>query len=178
MDTENAEIWVPIEGFEELYHVSDYGRVKSLNYNHTKQEHILKPSKTKKDGYLIVNLYKDGKAKIKLVHRLVAEAFIDNPNNLPEVNHINEDKTDNRVQNLCWISPIDNINYGTCIKRRAKARYKKVIQYDLDGNFIQEWESATEVQRQLGFYKSGICFCCNGKCKTAYGFKWRYKNDE
>lgn len=184
------EIWKPIECFEELYHVSTCGRVKSLNYNHTKQEHILKPSISK--GYLRVCLSKDGKHYMKFVHRLVAEAFLPNPLNLPCINHINEDKTDNRLQNIEWCDVAYNNSFGSRIERIAKAntnnpklkalkndpnKSKAVLQYSLDGTFIKEFPSAQEVKRQLGFSQGNISTCCLGKRKQAYGYKWLYKED-
>lgn len=172
MNIEN-EIWKPIDGFE--YEVSNLGRVKSLPRNTTSGK-ILKPIKNWR-GYLRVGLSKDGKLFLKSVHRLVAEAFIENPNNLPEVNHLSEDKTDNRVQNLCWISNIDNINYGTGIERRAKTHCKKVNQYDLDGNFIQEWDSAADIQKNLGIPKQNISKCCLGLRHTCGGFVWKFENE-
>lgn len=182
MNTENAEIWKPIKGFEELYHVSNYGRVKSLNYNHTKQEKIRRPFKDK-DGYLKVVLYKDKKTYTFQIHRLVAQAFIDNPLNLPCVNHINEVKADNRSENLEYCDNAYNNNYGTRNERIAKSNTnnpntsKVVLQYSLDGNLINEFPSTKEVQRQLGFGRTTIGKCCLGKYKTAYGFKWLYKED-
>ena len=177
------EIWRDVKDFIGLYQVSNLGRVKRLISYHCKKERILKPRKGK-HGYLYVILCKDGKTKTKTIHRLVAEAFLDNPNNLPEVNHLSEDKTDNRVENLCWSSKIDNINYGTGIERSTKGRInhwnisKTVLQFNLDGTFLQEFPSTMEVKRQLGFNESHISRCCLGKQKTSNGFIWRYKNDE
>ena len=107
-----TEIWKPIKGYEGLYEVSDQGRVKSLNYLHTGQERILSQNKTP-DDYLQVMLYKNSEQKKLLVHRLVAEAFVPNPENKPTVNHINEDKHDNRAVNLNWMTRKENCNWGT-----------------------------------------------------------------
>lgn len=189
-----SEIWKPVTGFEGLYECSNRGRVRSLVNPHKNPRtipKILKPAKTR-DGYLIVGLSKDGKRTIKKVHRIVAEAFLENPLNLPEVNHRDEDKTNNSVfidengnivqekSNLEWMSHLDNTRYGTGIERKAKAlmnhpkRSKKVYQYDLEGDLVKEWLSAHEVERQTGWSQGSISACCRGKYKTMYGFIWRY----
>jgi len=134
---------------------------------------ILKPGATG-TSYLLVTLCKDGKKKPFWIHRLVAKAFIPNPQNLPEVNHIDEDKTNNVVSNLEWCSPKYNQNYGTCQKRKAAKLSKQVLQYDRDGNLVKTWSSITEIKRSLGFHESCICRCCNGKLKSAYKFVWKY----
>ena len=162
------EYWKPVVGYEGLYEVSNWGRVKSLKFG---KEKILKPSKNKKTkhGYLQVALWKNGQYKRYYVHRLVAEAFIDNPNNYKEVNHKDENKTNNVVSNLEWCDRKYNQNYGT----RTEKCSKKVYQYTLDGKFVKEWESIAECGRN-GFNQGGICKCCNGKQKIYRGFIWRY----
>lgn len=165
------EIWKDIEGYEN-YQVSNMGRIKSLNYNHTGEEKILKSYKMK--GYLVICLFKHGKSKWSTVHRLVAQAFIDNPNNLSQINHKNEIKDDNRVENLEWCDRKYNINYGTCIQRRKEKQSKIVYQYTLKGKLVREWPSTMEVERELGYLQSNISKCCLGKYKTAYGYIWRY----
>ena len=164
------EIWKDINGYEGLYQVSNFGRVKSLNYRRTGREEILTPQMNT-NGYLTVQLWKNEKRKSCLVHRLVAMAFIPNPNNLPEVNHKDEDKTNNCVWNLEWCDCKYNINYGT----RTEKTTKTVLQLNKDtGEVIKEWPSANEVQRQLGYKQGAISMCCLGKCNQAYGFKWQY----
>lgn len=175
------EIWRDVIGYEGLYQVSNYGRVKSLNYHGGKKEKVLKPGKDR-CGYLYVVLCKEGSHKKYKVHRLVAQAFIPNPNNYPCVNHKDENKTNNCVDNLEWCTYKYNTNYGTCIERSANSRIndkrsKPVLQYSLEGNFIKKWPSGREIQRQLGFNQGGISNCCLGKCNTAYGYIWRYKNE-
>lgn len=169
------EIWKDIERYEGLYQISNWGRVKSLKYG---KERILKPLKNDK-GYLSVRLCKNSQRKMYKIHRLVAEAFIPNPYNLPMVNHKNEIKTDNRVENLEWCTNDYNIHYGTAIQRKTEKqingkRSKPVYQYTIDGEFIAEYPSTAEVKRQLGYSRSHISECCLGKLKTSYGYKWKY----
>lgn len=164
------EIWKDIKGYEGKYQVSNYGRVKSLNYRHTGKEQLLKPA-LQTNGYLCVSLYKP--LKLYLIHRLVAEAFIPNPDNLPQVNHKDEDKTNNHVNNLEWCSLLYNIRYGTGLKRKITNRCKKVYQYTLDGEFVREFESVAECGRN-GYNQGAIVSCCKGKIKTHKGYKWSY----
>ena len=180
------EIWRDIKGYEGLYQVSNLGRVKSLGNgcSNASKERILKPFIDNREGkgYLRVTLCKNGKTKRFQVHRLVAEAFIPNPNNLPFINHKSEIKSQNNVENLEWCDQKYNNSFGTRIERIVKAninhpnKSKPVLQYDLEGNFIKEWESTMEIDRQLGFAHTNISKCCKGKYKQAYGYIWRYKN--
>lgn len=191
------EEWRPICGYEGLYEVSNLGRVKSLDYNHTKQEKILRQVKMK-NGYLYVNLYKNTKMKLCRIHKLVANAFLENPNGYTCVNHKDEDKTNNCVDNLEWCNQKYNVNFGTGIKRRVtntdyKARTNKidykaisekqkndpnksktVYQYDKQGNLIKIWESANECKRN-GFNQGHISACCRGELKSHRGYIWSYK---
>lgn len=170
------ERWKPIEGYEGLYEISDWGRLKScINGNNV----ILKPAKTK-SGYLNCILC-DGKTKKNyLLHRLVAQAFIPNPKNLPCVNHLTECKTFNHYTALEWVSYKENITYGTLSKRMSEKQTnnpkisRKINQYSLYGEFIREWPSSNEIKRTTGFHRGNITECCLGKRKTAYGFKWSY----
>lgn len=164
------EIWRDIEGYECLYQVSSEGRVKSLKWN---KERILKPSMDR-GGYLLVNLHTGGKQKTYKVHRLVCKAFHENPENKPEVNHINEDKTDNTASNLWWCTAKENCNHGTRTERAAKTQSKSVGQYTLDGELIKIWPSVRETERKTGFSHCNISEVANGKRKTHKGFIWRY----
>ena len=129
------EIWKPIVGYEGLYEVSNLGNVRSLNYNGTGEIKIMKPG-ISKNGYLQVLLYINGKRKMYKVHRLVAQAFIPNPDNKPQINHKSEDKTLNTVDNLEWTTAKENTNWGTCIKRRSKSKFKPIKQMNLDGTLV------------------------------------------
>lgn len=189
------EIWKDIEGYEGIYQVSNLGRVKSLNrsktfisktkegkeYTLTKKykEKIMK-QKTNIFGYNCIQLCKDGKYKKYMVHRLVASVFLPNPYNLPQVNHKDENKQNNCVENLEWCTSQYNITYGTGIKRRNDTRNKnksyhytkEVGQYTLNNVLIKKYLSATDT----GYCREAIRDCCLGKQKTAYGYRWRYLN--
>lgn len=166
------EIWRDIKGYPN-YMVSNLGRVKSLGNNKTRKEKILKSGKNNK-GYLKVHLYKEGKQKTYLVHRLVASTFLDNPDSLPEVNHKDENPQNNCVENLEYCNSKYNSNYGSRNERVVKSLSKPILQFSLDGEFIKKWDSATQVERELGFYQSSITKCCKGKQKTCGGYKWLY----
>lgn len=177
-DLPNEE-WLQISGYEGLYEVSNYGRVKSLNYLGHNKIQILKYGKDKK-GYLFVILQQKGKKRTFKIHRLVATAFLENPENLPQVNHRDEDKHNNYIGNLEWCNNYYNAHYGTAIDRRVEKQIngklsKSVLQYDLYGNFIAEFPSASEVKRQLGFSQVCISRCCRGERKSSHGYIWKYK---
>jgi hypothetical protein len=173
------EVWKDIEGYDD-YQVSNHGRVKSLKYG---KERIMTPH-TINGGYLNVCLSKNSKINWYLIHRLVAEAFISNPYNLPYINHKDECKTNNHVDNLEWCTRQYNNTYGTGIQRMTEKlkgrnntkKSKTIYQYTLDGKFIKEFPSTMEVERQLGYSNGNISQCCLGKRKTAYGYVWKYKN--
>ena len=160
------EEWRDVVGYEGRYQVSSMGRVKSFKWN---KERFLKPSMDK-DGYLLVTLCAGGKRKTLKVHRLVCEAFHGNPDNKPQVNHINEDKTDNRACNLEWCTCKQNVNHGSRNERVSKP----VGQYSLDGKLIKLWPSTMEAERQAGFNHGNISQVANGKYKQAYGCIWKY----
>ncbi|MCI6458453.1 MAG: NUMOD4 domain-containing protein [Clostridium sp.] len=179
----NIELWKDVKDYEGLYQVSTFGRVRSFDkYIDVKirnVDKVLKRGKILKQvytkgGYLKVSLCKNGKRTRLSVHRLVAEAFIPNPLNLPVINHKDEVKDNNYLYNLEWCTVKYNSNYGTAIKRSAEKRSKKVYQYDLKGNLIKEWSSAYEAGRN-GFTRSHVSKCCLGKQKTHKGYIWSYE---
>lgn len=163
------EIWKDIEGYEGLYQASTLGKIRSI-YRYKKE---LKPSTTH-NGYGRVNLAKNKHYKKRFVHNLIWETFKGKIPDGMQVNHINENKLDNRLENLNLMTPKENTNWGTCIERRSNKIAKPVIQFYLDGSVVKEWKSAEEVMKETGYCKSCICLCCQGKQKTAYGFLWRY----
>ena len=178
-----VEIWKDIKGYEKLYQGSNLGRIRSMRYGKSR---ILRQHKVK--GYLNVGLYKDGIAKTLLVHRLVWEAFNGEIPEEYEINHINEDKSDNRLENLNLMTPKENINWGTGNYRRScKLKGKKrndvsiylskpVLQYTLTGEFVREYSSLSECCKINGYRScSHISECCKGKRKTYKGYIWRMK---
>lgn len=165
---EEKEEWLPVKGYEGLYKVSDWGRVKSLNYRGTGKEKILHQTKSK-SGYMTVHLCKDGKPKCCRVHRLVAEVFLPNPDGLPEVNHIDEDKTNN----FCCLPTNCNLEWCTHAYNSQYSKNIAVEQLDMDGNVIKRWESTREAERH-GYHSSTISYCCQGKRMTHKGYRWRY----
>ena len=167
------EHWKDIEGYEGLYEVSDQGRVRSLNYHHTGRVQLLKPQMNTW-GYLHVVLCKDGKRKFCRLHRLVAQAFLVNPLGLPELNHIDENKQNNCVDNLEWCSAKENSNHGTRNARIAAAKNKPVEQRTKDGRLLTTWPSLMEAWRQTGIDYANISNCCNGKLRSTGGYVWRY----
>ena len=184
----NIELWKDVKDYEGLYQVSTLGRVRSLDKyidvkirnvdKVLKRGKILKPVYDK-NGYLKVFLCKNGKGTYFRVHRLVAKTFIPNPDNLPCVNHKDEDKTNNYPYNLEWCTVKYNNNYGTRNERAAKSntngkRSKKVYQYNLKGNLVNIWPSTKECNRN-GYKQSCVINCCVGKRKTYKKYIWSYK---
>ena len=180
------EIWQKINGFENLYKISTYGRIKSLGNgkstnSNTKQERILKTNYSK-TGYEKAKLFKDGKRYYFSVHRLVALTFLDNKENKKEVNHKDGIKCNNNVSNLEWVTSSENqlhaFKNGLQKSKIGKdhAQSKPIAQFDLDGNLIRKFECIKQVKRELGFNSFGIIKCCKKekKYKTAYKYKWEY----
>lgn len=170
------EVWKDIEGYENLYRVSNKGRVYGI-----KRNNILKPGVVW--GYEQVVLCKNGVCKQMKVHRLVASAFCNKRENADQVNHINENKRDNRAENLEWCTNLENIRHGTGIERHALAqrnnKHSKAIgQYSIDGVFVKRYPNSHDIQRVTGFDRATIMKCAKGKQKTAYGFLWKYLDKE
>ena len=177
-----------------MYEVSTYGRIRSLPRKGTKGN-IVKPSLSS-SGYLQTHLCKNGIRHTYQVHRLVASHFLENTNNYPEVNHIDECKTNNHVSNLEYCTRVQNVRHGTGIERMAKAhnykesaiksalnhdyeaiamkRSKRVAQMDRYGNVIKIWDSLRSASRHIGCSSSQISNVCNGKTHTTHGYRWQF----
>ena len=188
---ENIEIWKNVKDYEEFYQVSNLGRVKSLARDvyyqngtiHRIKEKILAPA-LNNCGYANVNLCKNGKMKNITVHRLVAEAFLPNPENKSQINHKNEVKTDNVVENLEWCDAFYNVNYGTRTQRQKQTfkdnwksgknkRIKKVFCVELN----KTYDCAKSAQEELGVNRRSIGYVCRGERNTAGGFHWKFADD-
>ena len=184
----DIEVWKTAvydgEVYEELYKVSNLGRILSLNYRNTGKAELMNPTENK-DGYFQVGLSKNGEYKMCYVHRLVAETFLENPEGKPHINHkiegdegkkinmviFNDDGSINKKKTTIeWVTQKENNNYGTRTERTSKP----VLQLSLSGELIREWPSTQECGRN-GFSQSAVCQCCNGKQKTHKGFRFMYK---
>lgn len=154
------EIWKDIKGYEGLYQISNLGHVKN-----TVTQKPINPFPNPQIKYLVVGLYKDGIYKRHYLHRLIGEAFIPNPHNYPQINHINENRQDNSISNLEWCNNQYNNEYS---------HGKPIAQLTLQGEFIRTWKSGRHIHRELGYDHSVIGKVCRGKIHTAYGYKWVY----
>ena len=163
----SMEIWRDIEGYEGLYQVSNEGRIKSLKRHHVRNDRILKQSKDK-DKYKRVDLRKDNVSATKRVNRLVAKAFIPNPNNYPVVNHKDENKENNSVDNLEWCSISYNNDYGL----RNGNFCKKVYQYTLGGELIAVYDKIAYAALAVNGYAANIKTACNGGFFDKIRNKW------
>lgn len=168
-----VEIWKDIPGYEGKYQVSNLGNVIALNYAKSKKAKYLKQWDSR--GYKYVVLYNKIKNKYNSynIHRLVALLFLENPENLPEVNHKDENPSNNHVDNLEWCSHKYNMNYGTNRKRMGIKHWKSVNCYDLYGNFIKSYKSMTETKND-GFNLTGVFNCCRGKQQSHHGYRFEY----
>lgn len=163
------EIWKDIKGYEGLYQVSNLGRVKRV-----RTDRLLKGYKLT-GGYLGVNLYKNSVGSTNKIHRLVAQAFIPNPENKPQVNHIDEDKTNNVVSNLEWMTATENNNHGTRNERISKMQSIPIIATNLKTGESQEFYGSCECARQLGLNQSSITDVLKGRLKQTGGYTFKYK---
>lgn len=179
------EIWKDVAGYEGYYQVSNLGNVRSIDrviYSHklqfsTKRKlngRKIKPYINRKNGYVYVYLCKNGIYKNKRIHRLVAEAFIDNSNGYDQVNHINGDKTNNNVKNLEWCNNQQNVIHA--YKKGLINHYSRSIeQYDLKGNYIKTFASISKASEKVNGKTANIIKCAKGRTRSAYGYKWKYK---
>ena len=164
------EIWKPIVGYEKHYEVSNYGNIRSIcsrwgiRNKPRMVSQVLSPK-----GYKRVRLCKNNTSKFHMVHRLVAEAFIGKPKENKEINHKDYNRANNSINNLEWISHLNNVKYS---------KGKKVLQYDLRNNFIKEWQSTREIEKEIGIDHRQVGDCCNKKEKTCHGFIFKYKEEK
>ena len=165
------EEWRDVKGYEGLYQVSNWGRVKS--FCKQKVLNLFCRDNKQNGGYLAVNLYKNGTIKMHSIHRLVASAFIPNSKGFSQVNHKDENKQNNDVNNLEWCDVKYNINYGTRTKRMAENLSVAIEQVAFDGTIVKKWNSLHEAGRN-GFSIGHICQCCKGKRHYHKGYIWRY----
>ncbi|HJA77501.1 MAG TPA: NUMOD4 motif-containing HNH endonuclease [Candidatus Desulfovibrio gallistercoris] len=182
-----GEIWKDISGYEGLYMVSNMGRVRALakqlktslsnNCRRFLPMREISPI-VQHSGYAHIGLWRGGQCKQARLHRLVAEAFCpnDDPENKTQVNHKNENKLDNRAENLEWVTPKQNTNHGSAIARRIYGRQKAVDCLDLNGKWLRTFISQADANAwcEVARNDGHIAACCSGKQKTAYGFRWRY----
>lgn len=191
------EKWRDIPGFEGFYQINNYGVVKSLDRFQVEQRlgtpyvrhykgTVIK--QFQRGEYLFVRLLINGKATNHNIHRLLMETFIPNPNNYPCVNHKDQDKHNNfiyinddgsvneELSNLEWCSWKYNSNYGDAVERARVQKYKPIIQYTKDGEFVREWDSCWSAGKELGLNPQNLRSCCRGERKNSHGFRWEYKN--
>lgn len=175
------EIWKDIKDYEGLYQISSYGRVKRLRFTNGhldfEKTKILKPYKDGGKNYFVVGLYKNGNRKYKQVHRLVAEAFIPNTKNLPLVNHKDENKENNRADNLEWCTHKYNSNYGNARSKMSERAKKKINKYDINMNLLCSYNSIQEASDENNIDRRSIYDYCKLK-KLSYGkYYWRYADE-
>lgn len=169
------ERWKDIEGYEGLYQISDYGRVKSLR----KKYYGILRTKISKQGYCYAAISNNNIREDFRINRLVAIHFLGKCKykNL-QANHNDENKLNNYYTNITWMTPAENCNYGTRNKRVGEKQHMRVNQYDLNGNFIKTWNSLSEIGKVLNFSVSHISSCCNGYRKSVNGFLWKLYDGE
>jgi hypothetical protein len=170
------------------YYISKCGKVLSTNYNKTNITRLMIPQN--RNGYKSIRLYKNSKAKYYQIHRLIGQQFIPNPNNKPQINHIDSIRNNNNINNLEWCDNSHNqkhaYKYGfQKVNKNGLGKFgklngnsKKVYQYDLNGSLIKIWDSMADVNRELGVLVSCISNCCSGKIKTSGGFIWKHSKNK
>lgn len=163
------EEWRDVLGFEELYQVSNLGKVRTIKNGEAEMS-----QQENRNGYMTVHLRNKGVERRAMVHRLVAEAFISNPDELRDVNHKNGDKSDNRVENLEWASHSDNMTHSF---RELGKNVRHIVQLSLDGVLIDRWNSITEAAEATGICRTDIGACCRGERTMAGAFDWKYEED-
>ena len=177
------EIWKPINNYEEIYEVSNTGSIRSLERRGNWKAHIMSLINST-DGYIRVTLCKNSKAKMYLVHRLVAEHFIPNPGNKPCINHKDGNKQNNKVDNLEWCTYSENelhaMNTGLVNKNKMSMAHKKpIVQYTLSGDFVKEYDSIKQANdTNVNIYGTSISKCLTGVYKTAGGYIWKYREND
>ena len=190
------EIWKDIEGYEGLYQVSNLGRIKSLPHfrnngsgGYMQKSKILKYGRNRKN-YLSINLCKNGVCKQFSVHRLVAQTFIPNPENKPEIDHIDANPLNNMVENLRWVTHKENMNNPLSRKKQSVSmqgkkypqgkehkQSKSILQLNKYGELIKKWDSVMDIEREMGLKHQNICHNALGKSSNCGGYKWGYVND-
>lgn len=177
------EIWKPVVGYEGFYECSNMGRIRSLDRTIITKTGLCRKMKgklitiiTDNNGYGKVILSKNGVQKINLVHRIVAQAFILNPYSKPEIDHINTNRSDNKVSNLKWVTRKENVNNPITIKKLKHSKNTPILQFTKDGILVKKWDSIIDAGRTLGIEKCSIVGCCKNRphYKTAGGFIWKY----
>lgn len=183
------EIWKEVCGYEGLYEISSIGNfrscdrvIKNRNHHQKIKGRLRKTQICRTTGYYMVTLNKNGKCTNTTIHRLMAEAFIPNPENKPFVDHINGIRSDNRIENLRWCTNQENLTFPIAAENRILCKQclsKKVAQMDKEtGKIINVYRSTGEVQRQNGFHQQNIVRCCNGVKPSMYGYKWKYISED
>lgn len=175
MNKMKAELMTKIKGFDK-YYISKNGEILCVNYMKTNKCKLLKKQSTL-EGYHFVQLSKNGKIFNKRINRLVAETFIPNPDNLPQVNHIDEDKTNNKVNNLEWCTAKYNNCYGSRLKKMAKTKSKRVLGYNKDGVLIYLFDKIKD-SGKYGFCEGHISSCCNGKRNSHKNIIWKFADNK
>ena len=194
MKANTEEVWKDIKGYENLYQVSNLGRIKSLgrrsiNKNghiYYSKEKILKSTLTS-HKYKVIGLYKNRKSKQAYIHRLIAEYFIPNPENKPHINHKNGIRHDNRIENLEWVTCYENNKHMKEVLKTAyifppkygkdNPKSRRILQFTKEGKFIKSYETLTEAERCTGAHHPNISKVALGKRNFAGGFVWKYADD-